>query len=102
MSGPQGSTLLGGYLISVENFSDSRQVQPGCFADLAQRQARLSRTLKGFPASYADLIALAVNAREFRLSALHLGAGLVLGVLCHAGQPSRLGTFRRTPVRGCS
>jgi hypothetical protein len=76
-------------------------VQPGRFANLAQRQARLSRMLKGFPASDASLIALSVNAGELRLSALDLGACLVLGVLCHAGQPihrevggrGRLGTL---------
>lgn len=78
MSGPQRTALLGGYLIPVENFPDSRQVQPGRFADLAQRQALRSRTLKGFPASNASLIPLAVDAREFRLSALHLGAGFLL------------------------
>jgi hypothetical protein len=59
-------------------------VQPGCFAYLAQRQARLSRPFKRFPASDANLIALAVNARELRLSALHLGAGFLFRVLRHA------------------
>jgi hypothetical protein len=60
-------------------------VQPGCFANLAQRQARFSGTLKGFSASHADLISLLVNARELRLGALHLGAGFLLWVLRHAG-----------------
>jgi hypothetical protein len=59
-------------------------VQPGRFADLAQRQARFSRTLKDFPAGDAGLIALAINPREFRLSALHLGAGFLFRVLRHA------------------
>ena len=59
-------------------------MQPGCFAYLTQRQARLSRPFKRFPASNANLIALAVNARELRLSALHLGAGLLLDILRHA------------------
>lgn len=48
------------------------------FADLTQRQTRLARTLEGFPASDANLIALSVNAGEFRLRALHLGAGFLL------------------------
>lgn len=82
--GQQRSTLLGGYLISVENFPDPRQVQPCRFADLAQRQASLSRPLKGFPAGDASLVALAVDARELRLGALHIGAGFLLGVPWHA------------------
>jgi hypothetical protein len=68
-----------------ENFSNSGQVQARRFADLAQRQTRLARTLEGFPASDAGTVALAVNAREFRLSAFHLGAGFRFGVLRHVG-----------------
>lgn len=60
-------------------------MQSGRLANLAQRQARSARTLKRLASNDADLIALAVNARELRLSALDLGAGLVLGVLWHAG-----------------
>ena len=82
---PQRSNFLGGYLISIENFPDSRQVQSGRFTNLAKRQARLSRTLKGFPPSYPSLIALAVNTRELRLSALHLSTSFVLGVPGHEG-----------------
>jgi len=60
-------------------------VQSGHFTNLAKRQARLSRTLKGFPSSYPGLIALAVNTRELRLSALHLSTSFVLGVPGHEG-----------------
>jgi hypothetical protein len=80
----QRSTFLGGYLILVENFPDSRQVQPGRIADLTERQACLSRAFKCFPAREAGSVALAVNAREFRLSTLHVGAGFLLGILRHA------------------
>lgn len=34
---PQPSIFLGGYLIPVENFPNPSQVQPGSFANLAER-----------------------------------------------------------------
>jgi hypothetical protein len=53
-------------------------VQPRRLADLAQGQARLAGALEGFPACDAGLVALAVQARELRLSTLYLGAGFSL------------------------